>query len=73
MHIDSKLTKYVLSNNKGSKIKESVIYCKFYSPEPILTSIFMGTRFTIDFCHYSLPFIRSIKAHRLPFIANMKS
>lgn len=83
MHIQSKLTKFILNNDKGifrcmavsffQTRKKSVIYCKFYSPVPILTSVCMGTRFTFDSCHYSLPFIRSIKAHRLPFIANIKS
>lgn len=82
MHIDSKLTKYIL-NNKGifdawlflffKQDKKSAIYCKFYSPIPIFTSFCMGTRFTFNFCYYSLPFIRFIKAHRLPFIANKKS
>lgn len=82
MHINIKLTKYVLNYHKGiffdawlfvffKQDKRSVIHCKIYSSVPIFTSVPMGTQFTFVSCHYSLLFICSIAAQRLPFIANI--
>lgn len=86
IHIESKLKRYVLNYNKGIwfeawlflffiQDKRSVIYCKFYSPVPIFTKVCMGTQFIFDFCLYSLPLMRSINAHIIPFLQiwNLKS